>query len=46
MSIEPITITISGWFFIAIIIAFSLQFAVWILCVLDYMDKPKRNKRH
>ena len=46
MSIEPITITISGWFFIAIIIAFALQLAVWILCVIDYMDKPKRNKRH
>ena len=46
MNIEPITITISGWFFIAIIIWFALQLAVWILCVLDYMDKPKRKKRH
>ena len=46
MSIEPITITISGWFFIAMIIAFSLQFAIWVLCILDYMEKPKRKKRH
>ncbi len=46
MSIEPITITIAPWVFIALTIGFALQFAVWILCILDYMDKPKRKKRH
>lgn len=46
MSIEPITITIHAWVFIALTIAFALQLAIWIICVLDYMEKPKRKKRH
>lgn len=46
MSIEPITITISAWVFIAITIAFALQLVIWILCILDYMEKPKRKKRN
>lgn len=46
MSIDPITITINPWCFIALCILFAAQFAVWLLCLLDYMEKPKRKKRH
>ena len=46
MSIEPITLTVNPWLFIAACIIFAAQFVIWIFCVLDYMDKPKRKKRH
>ena len=44
MNIEPITLTVNPWLFIAICILFAAQLAIWFLCVLDYMEKPKRKK--
>ena len=46
MSIEPITLTVNPWLFIVVCILFAAQLAIWLLCVLDYMEKPKRKKRH
>ena len=46
MNIEPITLTVNPWLFIVVCILFAAQFTVWFLCVLDYMEKPKRKKRH
>lgn len=46
MSIEPITFTVNPWLFIAFAILFAAQLVTWFLCILDYMDKPKRKKRH
>ena len=46
MNIEPITLTVNPWAFIALCILSAAQLVVWILCVLDYMEKPKRKKRH
>lgn len=45
MSIEPITITISGAGFAALCILFAAQLAIALVCILDLMDKPKRKKR-
>lgn len=45
MNIEPITLTVNSWVFIALCILLAAQLVVWFMCVLDYMDKPKRKKR-
>lgn len=44
MSIEPITITISGAGFAALCILFAAQLAIALVCILDLMDKPKRKR--
>lgn len=46
MNIEPITLTVNPWLFIVVCILFAAQLAIWFLCVLDYMEKPKRKKHH
>lgn len=46
MSIDPITITISGAGFAALCILFAAQLAIALVCILELMDKPKRNKRN
>ena len=45
MSIEPITITISGAGFAALCILLAAQLAIALVCILDLMEKPKRKKR-
>ena len=45
MSIDPITITISGAGFAALCILFAAQLAIALVCILDLMEKPKRKKR-
>lgn len=45
MNIEPITITISGECFATLCSLFAAQLAIAIVCILDLIDKPKRNKR-
>lgn len=45
MSIDPITITISPWCFATLCILFAAQFTIALMCILDLLDKPKRNKR-
>lgn len=46
MNIEPITITISGAGFAALCVLFAAQLAIALVCILDLIDKPKRNKRN
>lgn len=38
MSIEPITITISGAGFVVLCILFAVQLAIALVCILDLMD--------
>ena len=45
MSIEPITITITGAGFTVLCILFAAQLAIALVCILDLMEKPKRKKR-
>jgi len=45
MSIDPITITISGAGFAALCILLAAQLTVAIIQILTLIDKPKRNKR-
>lgn len=45
MNIDPITITISAGGFAALCILFAAQLAIAIVCIIDLMEKPKRNKR-
>lgn len=46
MNIEPIILTVNPWLFIVLCIILAAQLVVWLMCVLDYMEKPKRKKRH
>lgn len=45
MNIEPVTIIISGAGFAALCVYFAAQLAIALVCILDLMDNPKRNKR-
>jgi len=46
MNIEPIILMVNPWLFIVLCIILAAQLVVWLMCVLDYMEKPKRKKRH
>lgn len=46
MSIEPVTITISGWVFVVAIIVCAAHLTLSVMFLLECLDKPKRKKRH